>query len=312
MKSGQNKRNNFQRQAKWMLSLAAFLFLGTFLSAQVAEDTLNPVAVTAVHPNKPVKKTFESIWLMNQQTVMVPFKNTFQMDFQHRFGTWENGYKDFYGMFAPSNIRIGFDYVPADKLMVGFGFTNQNNLWDGFAKYALLQQKTNGGTPISLTYYVNAAVDTRHEENTDFQESTDRWSFFHQVMVARKFSDALSIQVSGNLSWFNYHPVYDAEGNYLGRNHNGTFSISGLGRYKFSKVTSLIVEYDLPITDQELFDPEPNLSVGFEVVTSSHAFQFFVGNYQSLVPQYNHARNDNSFGDNQFLIGFNMTRLWSF
>ena len=74
----------------------------------------------------------------------------------------------------------------------------------------------------------------------------------------------------------------------------------------------VIFEYDLPITDQEFFDPEPNLSIGFEIVTSSHAFQVFVGNYKSLVPQYNHAMNNNSFGDNQILIGFNLTRLWNF
>jgi hypothetical protein len=131
-------------------------------------------------------------------------------------------------------------------------------------------------------------------------------------MIARKISKALSLQVSGNLTWFNYHPVYNDEGVYLGRNQNATFSITGLARCKVSKVMSLIIEYDQPVTDQELFDPEPNLSFGFEVVTSAHAFQVFVGNYQSLVPQYNHALNTNSFGDNQILIGFNLTRLWSF
>lgn len=307
MKSGQNERNDFQRKVKYIFQLVVFLLLGTMLDAQEAMDT-----IASKPESKPVKKTFESIWLMNQQTVMVPFKNTFQMDFQHRFGTWDNGYKDFYGVFAPSNIRIGFDFVPIDKLMVGFGFTNQNNLWDGYAKYALLKQKTNGGTPVSVSYYVNAAVDTRKEENTNFEESSDRWSFFHQIMIARKFSEAFSLQVSGNLSWFNYHPVYDAEGVYLGRNKNASFSVGALARYKFSKVMSLIVEYDQPITDQVLFDPEPNLSVGFEVVTSSHAFQVFVGNYKSLIPQYNHALNENSFSDNQFLIGFNLTRLWNF
>jgi hypothetical protein len=305
MKSGQNKRYSRQWNSSRILQLLLLIFAGGILHAQ--EDMM-----TSMPESKPVKKTFESIWLMNQQTVMVPFKNTFQMDFQHRFGTWDNGYKDLYGIFAPSNIRIGFDYVPADNLMVGFGFSNQNNLWDGFAKYALLKQKSNGGTPVSLTYYVNAAIDTREKENTDFEESTDRWSFFHQLMVARKFSEAFSLQVAGNLSWFNYHPVYDAEGNLLGRNKNATFSIGGLARYKFSKVSSLIIEYDQPITDQKFFDPEPNLSFGFEVVTSSHAFQVFVGNYQSLIPQYNHSLNDNSFGDNQILIGFNLTRLWNF
>ncbi len=307
MKSGQNERKYIPGNAKWILSLLVFVFLGSVLHAQESTEE-----VISMPENKPVKKTFESIWLMNQQTVMVPYKNTFQMDFQHRFGTWDNGYKDFYGIFAPSNIRIGFDYVPIEKLMVGFGFSNQNNLWDGFAKYALLQQKTNGGTPVSLTYYVNAAIDTREKENTNFEEATDRWSFFHQIMIARKFSEAFSLQLSGNLSWFNYHPVYDTEGNYLGRNKNATFSAGALARYKFSKVSSLIVEYDQPITNQEFFDPKPNLSFGFEIVTSAHAFQVFVGNYKSLIPQYNHSLNDNSFGDNQILIGFNLTRLWNF
>lgn len=30
----------------------------------------------------------------------------------HRFGSVKNGYKDFFGLFAPSNIRLGFSYVP--------------------------------------------------------------------------------------------------------------------------------------------------------------------------------------------------------
>lgn len=33
---------------------------------------------------KPVKNTFESIWAIDQQTVLVPVKGTFEMDFQHR------------------------------------------------------------------------------------------------------------------------------------------------------------------------------------------------------------------------------------
>jgi len=307
MQKGQNERNYFSQKVLPFFLVVMYLALTSTGNAQDAMDT----TATSIEKT-PVKKTFESAWLMNSHTVMVPYHNTFQMDFQHRFGTWEDGYESFYGVFSPSNIRIGFDYVPVKKLMVGFGFTNQNNLWDFYGKYALLQQKTNGGTPISLTYYVNAAVDTRKEENTDFLESSDRWSFFHQIMIARKFSESLSLQVSGNLTWFNYHPVYDAEGIYLGRNQNASFSASAQARYKVSNVMSLIVEYDQPLTEQELFDPEPNLSFGFEIVTSAHAFQVFVGNYQSLIPQYNHAMNTNSFGDNEILIGFNLTRLWSF
>lgn len=262
---------------------------------------------------KPVKNTFESIWAIDQQTVMVPVKGTFEMDFQHRFGTWNNGYEDLYGIFAASNIRFGFDYVPTDRLMVGLGFTKFNNLWDFYGKYALLRQMKGGGSPISLVYYVNAAMDTRPSDDVSFEEASDRWSFFHQVMIARKITDKLSLQLSGNLSWFNYKdPQYDSEGDYLGKDTNGQFSASALARYKISNVFGVIVEYDYPITEQEFNTPEPNLSLGLELVTSSHAFQLFVGNFQSLVPQYNHTFNPNNFGDNEILVGFNITRLWNF
>src|SRR5687767_2316643 len=63
---------------------------------------------------KPVKNTFGSIWIIDNQTVMVPVKKTFEMDIMHRFGTVGNGYEDFWGMFAPSNIRLGVSYAPID------------------------------------------------------------------------------------------------------------------------------------------------------------------------------------------------------
>lgn len=288
----------------WMI-LGLLAWCTSAVSAQ--EDSM------MVKEIKPVKNTFESIWAIDQQTVLVPVKGTFEMDFQHRFGTWNNGYQDLYGIFAASNIRFGFDYVPTDRLMVGLGFTKFNNLWDFYGKYALLRQMKGGGSPISLVYYVNAAMDTRPSDDVSFEEASDRWSFFHQVMIARKITDKLSLQLSGNFSWFNYKdPQYDSEGDYLGKDMNGQFSASALARYKISNVFGVIVEYDYPITEQEFNTPEPNLSLGLELVTSSHAFQLFVGNFQSLVPQYNHSFNQNNFGDNEILVGFNITRLWNF
>ena len=59
-----------------------------------------------------VGNTFESIWLIDNQTVHVPLRRTFEFDILHRFGTIKNGYSDFLGLYAPSNIRIGFGYTP--------------------------------------------------------------------------------------------------------------------------------------------------------------------------------------------------------
>ncbi|MGZ5191897.1 MAG: DUF5777 family beta-barrel protein, partial [Flavisolibacter sp.] len=44
----------------------------------------------------------------------------------------------------------------------------------------------------------------------------------------------------------------------------------------------------------------------------SHAFQLFLGNYSLLSPQRNNLYNSNNYKDSEFLIGFNITRLWNY
>lgn len=279
---------------------------------------------------KPVKNMFESIWIIDNQTVMVPFKNTLEFDIQHRFGLVENGYEDFWGLYAPSNIRLGFSYVPINNLMVGFGLTKQNLTWDFNAKYALLKQMT-GGSPVSITYFGNAAMDTRNESqfpNPDAFKSTDRWSFFNQIIIGRKISDKFSVQVSGSISHFNaVYPAKDPETGAIQELDNDHFAIAIAGRYKISTATSLMINYDQPLTthasadfDSDETEPKPNLSFGVEFTTSAHQFQIFFGNYGSIVPQINNAYNtawgfgnsDFALWDPEWRIGFNMTRLWSY
>lgn len=260
---------------------------------------------------KPVKNTFESVFLFDNQTTLVPAKGTFEMDIQHRFGTVNNGYDDFFGLYAPSNIRIGFAYSPIEKLYVGFGFAKINLTWDFSAKYAILQQMKSGGSPVSITYYGNAAADTRDKEN--FVNSTDRFSFFNQIIISRKVTDALSVQVSPSLSHFNAVEGYiNTEGKIDSKIKNDHIAIAFGGRYKVSNGMAVIVNYDQPITKHTTNNPHPNISFGIEVSTSSHAFQVFAGNYSSIIPQLNNMYNKNDYRDSEFLIGFNITRLWSF
>lgn len=264
---------------------------------------------------RPVRNTFESIWLIDNQTVMVPIKGTFEMDILHRFGTMDNGYDDFWGIYAPSNIRLGFNYVPVEKLQIGFGFTKERKMWDFNAKYALFQQGRQGGWPVSVTYMVNAGIDTRDKKNfpEDTYEGIDRLSYFHQLMVARKFSDAFSLQASVNVAHFNFQELVPGESpEELLQMENDNLSLSFLGRMKVSPTLSIIANYDLPLTDHEVNDPNPNLAFGIEVVSSSHAFQIFVGQNYNIVPQLNNSFNWKTNPDEGFLIGFNITRLWNF
>lgn len=288
---------------------------------------------------KPVKNTFQSVWIIDNQTVMVPIKGTLEMDIMHRFGTWNKGYEDFFGFFAPSNIRLGLSYAPINKLNVGFGITKEKMLWDVSAKYAIIQQ-TKGKYPVSATFYTNMAyvgtkskysvpkVDASGTEYLEEKHKTDRLLYFHQLIIARKITDKFSVQIAPSLSHQN------AVGGYLTKNDStgkesfksmkhDHFAIAVSARYKLTPVTSVIFNYDQPLTKHPTSNPNPNLALGVEFNTSSHSFQLFFGNYFGLSPQRNNLFNANSpisYTDaagtdvkgGRFLIGFNITRLWNY
>jgi uncharacterized beta barrel domain-containing protein DUF5777 len=297
----------------------------------IAQDSAAVTETVASKPKpKPVKNTFEGIWLIDNQTFFVPVKGTFEMDIMHRFGTLETGYEDFYGFFAPSNIRLGVGYVPVNKLMVGLSITKQNMTWEGYLKYSIITQ-TKNKYPVSVSYYANMAVDTRGSEN--FYHNSDRLSYFHQIMIARKISDKLSIQVSPSLTHVNVVNGYfktsgsPADSTYkselAGEMEHNHFAIAVSARYKIKPAMNLLFGYDQPLTKHATNNPNPNLSLGIEFTTSAHSFQLFVTNFYNITPQRNNYTNKNnpitfvSFNDitfypQHFLIGFNITRLWNY
>ena len=297
-----------------ILMLCTCILQLTIAAQEVKSGTENePAAAERPKKTKQVKNTFESVWLIDNQSVLVPIKKTFEMDIMHRFGSVKNGYKDFFGLFAPSNIRLGFSYVPIKNLNIGFGFTKENLLWDVSAKYALITQTRGaGGYPVSVTYYGNAAMDTREKSN--FIYYSQRFFYFNQLIVARKVTDKFSVQVAPSVShqnavygFFKYPTDSTTEiGAEMKHDH---FAVAVAGRYKIKEGMSVIANYDQPLTRHVTNNPNPNVSLGLEMTTSGHTFQVFAGNYYSLNPQRNNLFNRNDIKDRKFVIGFNITRL---
>jgi hypothetical protein len=279
-----------------------------------AKDTSTAEPVLKKNPY--VKNTFEGNYIIDNQTVMVPVKGTFEFVIQHRFGTVNNGFSDLFGLFFGANIRFSFNYVPVNDLQVGFGVTNENMQVDLNLKYALLKQRKDGSMPVSITYFGNVAMDTRKIDSTNlFVNVSDRLSFFSQIIIARKFSDKFSLQISPSISAFNNPAGYlDVNGNQDPKWNGAHFSISASGRYKIADGTALLVNYDQPLAQQPgtSNSPHPNLSFGIEFKTSGHDFEIFMGNYSSLIQQNNNIYNPTDFTKGQFLIGFNISRLWNF
>lgn len=282
----------------------------------VIADSSQVTTADTTEPPRPVKKraaknTFESNWIQDNQSVMVPIKGTFEMDIQHRFGTVKNGYKDLFGLYAPSNIRIGLSYVIIDRLQIGVGFTKDRVQWDANGKYAIVKQNRAGGWPVSISWFANVVVDTRPKEN--FVNDGDRFSYFNQLLIARKLTDKFSVQVAPSLSHYNNIDGYlDESGKIQPKMKNDHLAIAFMGRYKMTTKTSFMVNYDQPLTQHTMNNPHPNISFGLEMITSSHAFQVFFGNYHGIIPQSNNFFNQNDFTKGEFSIGFNITRLWNF
>ncbi len=301
-------------QMKKAISYLSLLLVVLLSATQLIAQDSTQAKAPVVKKKSYVKNTFDGNHIIDNQTVMVPIKGTFEFDIQHRFGTIENGWKDLGGLFASANMMLGFSYVPVQDLQVGFGATNDRMQTVGTLKYALLKQTKDNKMPISVTLFANTVMDTRAKNSSlpivNFQ---DRISYFSQLIIARKISDKLSLQVAPSLSYYNnVEAFYTAANVVQPKTHNEHLAISVAGRYKITEGMSIIANYDQPLTQHPMNNPNPNLSIGLDMKTSGHDFQVFLGNYGYLLPQTNNVFNHNDFTKSQFAIGFNISRLWNF
>ncbi|PKP39224.1 MAG: hypothetical protein CVT98_02695 [Bacteroidetes bacterium HGW-Bacteroidetes-15] len=256
---------------------------------------------TAKPKPKLERAAFESSSLIDNQTNVLFNKGTLEMVMNHRFGLINGGENDLAGIWGATNIRIAFAYSITDRITVGYGTTKDNRLQDFSLKGAILRQTRGNEMPVSVTYYGNFTIDARKKEN--FFNTQDRYSSFNELIIARRFSRVLSFQVSP--SWSHFNIVED----YM---HNDVIALAVGGRVKISPSMSLMAEYTQAITTYEQKSPDPGISAGIEFSTGSHAFQIYLANYKGIIPQKNIMFNQNNFFKGDFLIGFNITRLWHF
>ncbi len=283
------------------------LLLGLLLSVGVlmAQDA-EPKA-----KERPVSGTFESGVIIDNQTILVPDKGTLEMVIEHRFGTIQNGTDDMFGLYAPSNIRMGLNYSIRDYLMIGIGATKDRKLYDVRVKWNIIHQTRSNNMPVAITLYGNLASDGRDKEVFgEAFEGQNRYSFFAQIIFARKFSDAISLQFAPSFSHINNVEP--------GLEHD-KYGLSFSGRAKFSPQGSFIFNYDIPLhikSTQEFlelgFKPKANLALGVEFATGTHVFQVYLGTADALSNQYNMMMNDNDWTNGDMMFGFTITRLWSF
>jgi hypothetical protein len=282
---------------KFLILLTLSLSI-TSLFAQV--DSLKQVT------SKPVRFTFGTTTLIDNNTVETIYKGGLEMQISHRFSQIEN-YHNLFGIYGSANTRIGLNYGITDRLMIGIGTTKDYQLQDIQWKYLILRQTVDNSMPVSLSYYGNFVMDLRTKDAFGPAErfrQIHRLSYFTQIIVARKINNMFSVQIAPSVTYFNSVPQnIDSTAGYKNLN----IGLSAGARANLFGSHSVILEYDQLLTKQNIaVQPKPNLSLGWEIGTATHSFQVFVANYNQIINQRNLVFNTNDFKKGEYLIGFNI------
>ncbi len=249
--------------------------------------------------NQPIRPPFETLSLVDNQTTVNPYRGALQLEISHRFSRIED-VDNLFGIYGSANTRLAIDFGVTDRIMAGFGTTRDYKLQDFEWKYSILTQTRSGSIPVSLSYYGNMVIDARSKE---YFGSEDEYNFMHrlsyltQLIVSRKMGP-VSLQVIPTFAYYN--------GIAHGYN-NINYGISVGGRAQVLGLNSIVFEYDQPLSKHDELEVYPNVSLGVEISTSTHAFRIFVANYGDIIKQRNMFFNTNDPLDGNFRFGFNIS-----
>ncbi|MFN8256267.1 MAG: DUF5777 family beta-barrel protein [Bacteroidales bacterium] len=287
-----------------LFKLFALFIIGSGLHAQDLDSLLNEkVSETSEFTDA----SFKSTRIINGHSVMQLHKQHLDFRISHRFGVVNNGISDLFGLDHGS-IRFTLEYGINDWLTVGFGRSSFQATYDGSLKFRILRQSTGKkNMPVTLSYFAGMDIFTSPFPDPERNNSNyHRLSYVHQLLIARKFNESLSVQLSPTLVHRNLVPtVYDM---------NDLFAMGFGGRFKVSKRMAITAEYFYtlrsPRSSTRYYDP---LSVGVDIETGGHVFQIMFTNSSLMYDSgfISGEHNDNFFNGGIHL-GFNISRMFSF
>lgn len=254
--------------------------------------------------------TFKGTRIINFQSVEVSGRRTLDFRIAHRFGSFNSGWYNFFGIDGGASIRLGLEYSHDGRLQVGVGRTSVGKMMDGFLKYRLLRQHDNGGMPLSVTLFSSGFYTILKDPNIAtngfdrYAKTSNRLSFAHQIIIARKFSDNFSLQLSPTLIHYNQT---EAKGD-----KNDVFVLGVAGRYKITKRSAITLEYGYrPTTNYSQTKYYNSFGVGYELETGGHVFQMFLTNSFGLLESQFLTRTDSQWKDGGIRLGFNISRVFT-
>ncbi len=290
-------------------------FIGAASSFLYAQDDL--MKMLADESKKDKKKefataTFKTSRLINGHSIENVAAGVLDVKISHRFGMVNKGSYEFFGL-DQATMRMGIDYGISKRLMIGIGRSTYQKQYDAFYKFKILRQSSGGrgSSPISISAVSSVMLQTLKWEDPKRQNYyTSRISFAHQLIIARKFSEGLSIQLMPSYVHYNLANLLT--------DPNDIFALGGGGRIKLTKRLSFNVEYYhiLPISfvegqDYRLPGTKNSLAVGFDIETGGHVFQLHFTNSTGMTEKTFITETTGDFFKGDIHFGFNLSRVFT-
>jgi len=278
--------------------------LGAFLLATLtanAQDDLMDLFEEDSTQTQFVQSTFKSPRLVLGQSVENPKNGSLILLISHQFGRINSGFYDFWGL-ENAVTRIGLEYGFNDHFAIGIGRSTNSKLADLFIKVKLMRQSSGAKkNPLSISYFANVSSQIiRKADLINQGVYNSRNQFVQQILIARKFSNAFSFQLSPT---YLYRELVDQS-----LAENNVFALGMGGRLKITNRTTFNTEYFILMSNKVSKNYKNTFSMGFDIETGGHVFQLYLSNAQGLVEQLFIPQTTGDWGDGGVYFGFNITR----
>jgi hypothetical protein len=280
------------------------LFVLSITTVVAQDDLLKELEGSVPEETVYTTSTFKGTRLVNGQSVETKGKGALEFIFAHRFGRVNDGLFELFGL-DQAYVRIGLEYGITDKLGAGIGRNSVDKTTDGYLRYKILQQSTGKrNIPVTITGFGNMAIKTTpRKEDAGFPITLeDRISYTGQLLIARKFSTAFSLQLMPTMVHKN---TVDQQ-----IENNDQFALGIGGRVKVSRSVSLTSEYYYRLDVPEANPYYNSFGFGVDIETGGHVFQIVLTNTRGLTERAFLTETTGDFFNGDLHLGFNITRTF--
>ncbi len=247
--------------------------------------------------------TFKTTRVVSGHSIENPANGVLLFTISHHFGRLNQGAYDFFGL-DQATIRLGLEYGINDRLSVGIGRSTYQKTFDGFLKVKLLRQSTGvRNMPLSVSLFSSSDLFSLKWQDTERSNYfSSRLSFVNQLLIARKFSESFSVQLT---------PSYIHKNLVVEKGTNDNFAIGISGRYKITKRLSINMEYFHNLPGYVADNFENPLAVGVDIETGGHVFQLHFTNAQPMFERAFITETMGKWDNGDIYFGFNISRVFT-